>query len=175
VPTYGKIFRIIDYGRAIFRLKQKVVFSDDFKEGNDAATQYNFGPLRNGTSGEVMPNPSFDLCRLSVSLFELLFPEEPAKKPKGKILSSEPDLEVRETVSDLFNVLWSWMVTEYGTNVLINSEGEEKYPDFELYKVIAEECHQARPCDQVDKKPFASFKVPKAEVPEGQKVYSLFF
>jgi hypothetical protein len=41
---------IIDFDRAIFRLKNKVIFSDDFKDGNDAATQYNFGPLRDITS-----------------------------------------------------------------------------------------------------------------------------
>ena len=51
----------------------------------------------------------------------------------------------------------------------------EKYPDFDLYNVIAEQCHQAVPSQQVDKKPFSHFKVATSDVPEGQKVYSLFF
>lgn len=175
VPTYGKLFRIIDFGRAIFRLKNKLIYSDDFKEGNDAATQYNFGPLRDSKLPEIMPNPSFDLCRFAVSAFEGLFPDEPPKKEKGaKVLSSEEGLTVRETTSDLFNVLWSWMVTDLGENVLINADGEEKYPSFDLYKVIAADCHEARPCDQLDKKPFSNFKVKQSEGSEGQKVYSLF-
>jgi hypothetical protein len=176
IPTYGKIFRIIDFGRAIFRLKQKVIFSDDFREGNDAATQYNFGALRDTSrGGELGPNPSFDLARLAVSVFEGLFPDEPEKRKGGKVLSSEEGLVVRETDSDLFNVMWTWMVTDFGENILINAAGEEKYPDFDLYNVIAEQCHDAVPAQQVDKKPFSHFKVPKAEVPQGQKVYSLFF
>jgi hypothetical protein len=175
VPTYGKIFRVIDFGRAIFRIQNRVVYSDDFVEGNDAATQYNFGPLRDPSSHEVLPNPSFDLCRLAVSMFENLFPEEPARKKGGKVLSSEPGLEVTETTSELFNIMWSWMVTDFGENVLINGEGEEKYPNFDLYKVIAEECHQARPCDQVEKKPFSQFIVKGSVASAEQKVYSLFF
>ena len=176
VPTYGKVFRIIDFGRAIFRLKNKPIFSDDFREGNDAATQYNFGELRDTSrGGELGPNPSFDLARLAVSMFEALFPEEPAKRKNGKILSQEEGLTVRETESDLFNVMWSWMVTDFGENVLINAAGEEKYPDFDLYNVIAEQCHQAVPAEQVDKKPFSHFKIGKTDVPQGQKVYSLFF
>jgi hypothetical protein len=176
VPTYGKIFRIIDFGRAIFRLKNKTIFSDDFREGNDAATQYNFGALRDvSRGGELGPNPSFDLARLAVSMFEALFPEEPPKRKGGKVLSEEEGLKVYETESDLFNVMWSWMVTDFGENILINAEGEEKYPDFDLYNVIAELCHQAVPSEQVNKKPFSHFKVAKADIPEGQKVYSLFF
>ncbi len=176
VPTFGKIFRVIDFGRAVFRIHNRVVYSDDFAEGNDAATQYNFGPLRDPKNHEVPPNPSFDLCRLAVSMFENLFPEEPNRKKGGKVLSSEPGLEVTETTSDLFNCMWSWMVTDFGENVLINGEGEEKYPNFDLYKVIAEECHQARPCDQVDKKPFSQFILKQtAGLSADQKVYSLFF
>jgi hypothetical protein len=176
VPTYGKIFRIIDFGRAIFRLKNKVIYSDDFKDGNDAATQYNFGPMRDANLPEVMPNPSFDLCRFAVSAFEWIFPDEPPKKEKNaKVLSSEEGLTIRETTSDLFNLMWTWMITDMGENVLINADGEEKYPNFDLYKVIAGDCHEARPCDQVDKKPFSNFKVNQSEVPEGQKIYSLFF
>ena len=173
VPTYGKIFRIIDFGRAIFRIQNKVVYSDDFCEGNDAATQYNFGPIRDPDMSEITPNPSFDLCRVAVSIFENLFPQEPDRKKGGKVLSEEPGLKVIETTSELFNVMWSWMVTDFGENVLINSEGEEKYPNFDLYKVIAEDCHQARPCDQLIKKPFSQFKI--NSTPKDQKVYSLFF
>ena len=36
IPTYGKIFRIIDFGRAIFRVGEKWFVSDDYEEGGDA-------------------------------------------------------------------------------------------------------------------------------------------
>ena len=173
VPTYGKIFQIIDFGRAVFRLGDKVVYSDDFRPGNDAATQYNFGDFAVKKEAIVTPNPSFDLCRLAVSLFEAVFPHKMEAKKGGRVMSSEEGLEMRETGSDLFNTMWTWMVTDGRENVLIDSDGNEKYPSFDLYKVIAEECHMARPRDQVEKKPFSGFKVKR--VPRDEKVYSLFF
>ena len=69
VPTYGKLFRIIDFGRAIYTLNGQLFYSDDFKVGNDAEGQYAFKPLVARPANEVGPNPSFDLCRLAVSLF----------------------------------------------------------------------------------------------------------
>lgn len=44
VPTYGKIYKIIDFGRSIYRVKGRVFCSDSFKQGGDAATQYNTEP-----------------------------------------------------------------------------------------------------------------------------------
>ena len=173
VPTYGKIFQIIDFGRAVFRLGDKVVYSDDFRPGNDAATQYNFGEFAVKKEAIVTPNPSFDLCRLAVSLFEAVFPHKMEGKKGGRVMSSEEGMEMRETYSDLFNTMWTWMVTDGRENVLIDADGNEKYPSFDLYKVIAEECHMARPRDQVEKKPFSGFKVNR--VPKDEKVYSLFF
>lgn len=174
VPTYGKIFVIIDYGRVIFRIRDKLLYSDDFCHGNYASTQYNFGPIRDlHRTEEVMPNPSFDLCRFATSLFESLFPEQPPPKPNGAILSAEPGFIVRETESELFNLMWSWMVTDEGENVLVDADGDDKYPCFDLYEVIAKKCHNARPCDQVGRKPFEPFRL--SHLPSGVTVYSLFF
>ena len=174
IPTFGKIMRIIDFGRAIFRVKDKIIYSDDFNYTNDAGEQYNFGPLYNPAYPEVWPNPSFDLCRLAVSLFESLYTEEPTMKENGNILSSEPGLEVKETTSDLFNCMWKWMVTDAKENVLVTPDGDEKYPDFDLYKIISTSCHNAIPKDQVQKKPFAKFLIQKPKLQAGTKVYTLF-
>ena len=95
------------------------------------------------------------------------------EKKGGRVMSSEEGLEMRETDSDLFNTMWTWMVTDRRENVLIDGDGNEKYPSFDLYKVIAEECHMARPRDQLEKKPFSGFKV--KGYPKTAKVYSLFF
>jgi hypothetical protein len=67
------------------------------------------------------------------------------------------------------------MLTESGENILIDQAGEEKYPDFELYSVIAEQCKSARPRDQVNKKPFSVFHIKTDKIPKEAKVYSLFF
>jgi hypothetical protein len=176
IPTYGKVFRLIDFGRSIFWINEKLFFSDDFKEGNDAAEQFSFGPLRTDESQEeVYPNPSFDLCRLAVSLFEALFPMKPEPKKGGVVLSSEPGLVVRESKSHLYNLLWSWMVDDDGRNVLMEPNGRERYPDFDLYKVITQKVHNAVPRVQILRPIFDRYKVGKQSVGKKQKVYNLFF
>ena len=45
VPTYGKIYKIIDYGRAIYKYNGKMMCSDSFHPKGDAASQYNFEPF----------------------------------------------------------------------------------------------------------------------------------
>jgi hypothetical protein len=170
VPTFGKIFRIIDFGRAIFTLNDKVFFSDDFKKGNDAAEQFNFGDLYDASEPEVYPNPSFDLCRFTVSVFESLFPECPPLQKGGSILSEEPDLIVKETTSQLYNTMWSWLLCDDGHNVLMDPDGTERYPDFDLYKVITQQVHKAVPAEQFMKPLFECFQT--KEIVE--KAYSLF-
>lgn len=171
VPTYGKIFRIIDFGRAIFRLNDHLFYSDDFKKGNDAAEQFNFGDLYDSSEPEVYPNPSFDLSRFTVSIFESLFPESPPLKVNAKILSEEPDLIVKETESELYNLLWSWLLCDDGHNVLMDPDGSERYPDFDLYKVITTQVHNAVPSEQIEKDIFKCFIVKHVGK---EKVYSLF-
>lgn len=176
VPTFGKLFRIIDFGRSIFKINQTLFISDDFRAGNDADGQYCFKPLHpRPTAGEeVHPNPSFDLCRLAVSLFDSLFPDAPAAAAGGKFLSREEGLDVQETVSPLYNTIWSWMVDDEGKNVLIDADGEERFPDFELYRHIAAHVHTGIPSQQFSKPVFDAFQVAPSSVPAGVKRWSLF-
>lgn len=176
VPTFGKLFRIIDFGRSIFSINGKMFISDDFCKGNDAEGQYCFKPLHPRPPPEevVHPNPSFDLSRLAVSLLDGVFPDAPAEKKGGAILSSEEGLVVKETVSPLYNLLWSWMVDDSGENILIEADGEEKFPDFGLYRHIAAHVHSAVPAQQFSKPAFDQFHVAEKVVPAGQKTWHLF-
>jgi hypothetical protein len=175
VPTYGKIFKIIDFGRSIFSINDMTFISDDFEEGNDAATQYNFSLLNNSSTDEptVYPNPSFDLTRLSISIFESIFPEKPDEIVNGVVLSSENSRIIKETKSDLFNILWTWLIDIEGNNILWNDESEERFPDFELYVHISGKCKNAIPKEQLHKKPFTKFII--KSIPNSIKnIYSLF-
>lgn len=178
VPTYGKIFSIIDFGRAIFRLGKRLWISDDHWPDQDAGDQYNFGPFFDPSLPKVTPNPSFDLCRLSVSLIDGLFDEPPSKK-KGKgvpIMSEEESEEgswkVYETKSPLYNLLWSWMVNDAGATIYATENGEEKYEGFDLYIRIAQDVHSAVPKDQLHKPIFQTF-LWKNAVPQEESIYSL--
>jgi len=174
VPTYGKVFRIIDYGRAIFRINGQRFISDDFKKGNDADGQYVFRPLAQKYTKEIPPNPSFDLARLTVSMIDGIFPKTPPVKLGGDILSKEPGLTIYETNCELYNLIWSWMIDDMGKNIFTNPDGTERFPDFDLYKHIAEFIHGAVPCKQFFTAAFQVFRVDEESVLGDTKVYSLF-
>ena len=174
VPTYGRIFRIIDFGRSIFRVKDKWFVSDDYNYGGDAEGQYNFACAKNSRSRKIYPNPSFDLCRYAVSVMDALFPEMPAEKLDGAILSKEGSWTIHETESPLWNLLWKWLLDKDGRNVLKEEDGTERFPDFDLYSHITENVIGAKPQDQLYDAAFSSFKVDSASVGEWETVYPLF-
>jgi hypothetical protein len=163
VPTYGKVFKIIDYGRAIFRVGEQWFVSDDYEKGGDAEGQYNFGPHLRASKPEILPNPSFDLCRFAVSILDALFIDMPAEKLDGEILSREGSWEVHETESPLWNLLWSWLIDDEGKNVLREENGDEKFPDFDLYQHITHHVHGAKPQEAIQKKLFDQYKVKEEE------------
>lgn len=175
VPTYGKLFRIIDFGRAIYTHNNTLCISDDYLPENEAGSQYNFGPIYDPAHPRVYPNPSFDLCRLSVSIIEALFRDLPEDKDDGCILSDESDRTQNETVSPLFNLLWSWLIDVDGRNVLWNADNSERYPGFDLYSVIAQKVKCAVPREQLEKDVFSDFICGEsAAAAAGEKFYSLF-
>ncbi len=174
VPTYGKIFRIIDFGRAIYTHNNVTCISDDYYMENDAGSQYNFGPIYNSEYPTMHPNPSFDLSRLAVSILEGIFLEIPEEKEDGVILSQELDRTQKETPSELYNLLWSWLIDCNGRNVLWDADGSERYPGFDLYTVIAQKVKTAVPRDQLDKSIFQKFQANANDILDGMKVYSLF-
>lgn len=174
IPTYGKIFSLIDFGRAIFRLGKELWISDDYWSGNDAGGQYNFGPILNRYEPKVTPNPSFDLCRFAISTLDGLFEGIPAKR-KGRMippLSQDGSWIVYETISPLFNLLFSWTVDDDGKTIYEDEEGEERYPGFELYIRIARDIHKAIPREQFTKPIFDVFRY-KGKIPSGSSVYSI--
>jgi len=172
VPTYGRILRIIDYGRSALRIGSQWFVSDDFAKGGDAEAQYSFGDFKIDRAEEVYPNPSFDLSRYAVSIMEPLFPTFPTEKEGGEILNQEDSWVIKESVSPLWNLLWSWLIDDKGKNILRNEDGTERFPDFDLYETIAAHVFTAKPQEQVRKDIFKQYSV--TDVPGGQKVYSLF-
>ena len=177
IPTYGRIMKIIDFGRASYTLPEPGGFfiSDAFYPGNDAATQYNCEPFYDPKEGKkVEPNTSFDLCRLAISLLESLYPERPVALTPTKIMSKEGSKMYTETVSGIYNMLWEWLTDDDGKNVLRKPDGKERYPDFDLYRALAAEVHKAVPKKQIERPLFAGFKVLAKALPKDEPVYDLY-
>lgn len=175
IPTFGRILKIIDFGRSSFTLPESGGFfiSDAFFPGNDASNQYNWEPFYE-EGKKIGPNPSFDLCRLSVSLLDSLYPERPASKTPVHIMSREGAKLYPETVSEVYNLLWSWLQDDDGKNVLRTPDGEERYPDFDLYSSIASDVHSAVPSKQIGKPLFSRFRCTEKDIPKDVPVYDLF-
>jgi hypothetical protein len=174
IPTYGKLFRLIDFGRAIFHVGDTWFVSDDYEKGGDAEGQYYFGKLLTEGKPEIYPNASFDLCRYAVSVIDALYPDMPAENLEGGILSKEDSWEIRETESPLWNLLWSWLVDEHGKNVLKDEDGTERFPDFDLYSHISAHVKGAKPQEQITKEIFRGYQVAAKDIGEWETMYPLF-
>jgi hypothetical protein len=139
VPTYGKIFKIIDFGRAIYRFKDQIYCSDSFAPKGDAHSQYNSEPYFNERKPRIEPNTSFDLCRLGTSIYDFIIQDE-----------DDPRDEFQETI-------YRWCMDDNGKNVMYRRDGEERYPGFKLYKMIARNVHGHTPQEQLKFPIFSQF------------------
>jgi hypothetical protein len=144
VPTFGMIFKIIDFGRSIYKFNGKIFYSDSFELGGDASTQYNSEPYYNDKKPRLEPNFSFDLCRLACSIFDYLFETVP----------SMADYDNLDTIQKL---ILDWCLDDKGLNVLYKSDGTDRYPDFKLYKMIARCVHNHTPHAQLERPEFKQF------------------
>ena len=152
VPTFGRIFKIIDFGRAIYRFNSKLVCSDSFHKSGDAATQYNCEPYYNDKKPLVEPNYSFDLCRLGCSLFDFF-------------IDDIDDVDAECKKSRLVSVIVDWITDDNGRNILYKQSGIDRYPDFKLYKMIARTVHNKVPSQQLLKHSiFTQYEIPQKSV-----------
>jgi len=176
VPTYGRIMKIIDFGRASFWLKdrEKLLITDSYADGNDASGQYNCEPYFDKSEPVVNPNPSFDLCRLAISMFDALYEDTPEPKEPRNILTEEEDRVTLETKSELYNLLWLWLTDDEGKNILRNPDDSERFPDFDLYKYIARHAKGCVPREQAQIPYFDSmFRIEKHKIPEDAVLWEL--
>ena len=144
VPTYGRIFKIIDFGRAIYSFKGKLICSDSYHKKGDAATLYNCEPYINLKKPILNPNKSFDLCRLGCSLIDF-FIEELEERP------NDPNFAAKKIIRD-------WCLDDKNKNILYKKNYQERYPDFKLYKMIARTVHNHIPSDEIKNDYFNKFK-----------------
>lgn len=143
VPTYGRIYKIIDFGRSIYKFQNRVFCSDSFMSGGDASTQYNFGPFINTKKPCIEPNYSFDLCRLGCSIYDFII---------------DDDDEYRD-LDDFQKIIYKWCLDDHGKSVLYKKNGEERYKDFKLYKMIARTVHNHVPHDQLSEPIFSQYQI----------------
>ena len=154
VPTFGKIYKIIDYGRAIYKFRGNLLCSDSYHSKGDAATQYNFEPYIDTNKRRVEPNFSFDLCRLGCALYDMLL---------------DDDTEMKSTIVE---IMTGWCLDDKGRNILYKNNGEERYPDFKLYKMIARTVHNHVPAKVIQNEYFNRYHISKKKINK-QKIMNI--
>ena len=160
VPTFGRLYKIIDFGRGIYKFDGKLFCSDSFQMGEDASTQYNTEPYMNNKKPRLDPNYSFDLCRLACSIFDYMVDD----------LDEIADLDKCEPATRL---IVDWCLDDNGINVLYKTNGSERYPDFKLYKMIARCVHNHIPQAQLIRPEFDAFSISKSTVPKNEMVMNI--
>ena len=157
VPTFGKLYKIIDFGRAIYKFQDKIICSDSYHPKGDAATQYNTEPYFDAKKPRLEPNKSFDLCRLGCSLFDYFMNDE------------EDEDHIENPVAKVIN---EWITDDKNRNILYKNNGEERYPDFKLYKMIARTVHNHTPQKEIDHIFFSNYRTNKKKMKK-QKVMNI--
>ena len=158
VPTFGKIYKIIDFGRAIYKFKNKFICSDSYAEDGDASTQYNCEPYLNEDKPRLDPNYSFDLCRLGCSLFDYFI----------------DDLDdIKKLKSPIKKVMIEWVFDDKNKNILYKNDGSERYPDFKLYKMIARIVHKHTPQNVLKKPVFEKYQIAKKKINNPEAIFNI--
>jgi hypothetical protein len=154
VPTYGKLAKIIDFGRAIFTLKNKVFFNDVFSKYGEAEGQYtypinyiNYNIEKKKHNDKHYPNYSFDLCRLATTMIEYVY-----------------DNDINKKLYDMLNKI----ATD------CNGENLNEYEDsFDLYVKIAHDSNKGIPKDLICNKYFKEYRIKKKCIFKKTTIYSL--
>jgi len=158
VPTFGRLFKIIDFGRAIYKFKGKLLCSDSFHPKGDAATQYNFPPYFNPKKPIVEPNFSFDLCRLGCSIYDCIVDD----------ISEESDV-----TSPILKIIIDWCKDDKRRNIMYKQNGDERYPDFKLYKMITRKVHSCVPINVLRNTYFDKYKIAKKKITKDKSIMNI--
>ena len=158
IPTFGKIYKIIDFGRAIYKFKGNIICSDSYAPEGDAHTQYNTEPYFNEDKARLEPNYSFDLCRLGCSLFDYFI---------------EDIDDIKKLKSPIKKIMVEWVFDDSNKNILYKNNGSERYPDFKLYKMIARTVHNHKPQNVLNKSLFEKYLVPKKKINNQSAIFNI--
>lgn len=144
IPTYGRIYKIIDFDRAIYTFRGKLCMGSCYEKGDVASGQYNCGPYYDPKKKTIDPNFSFDLCRFACSIFdEIIDMEDEYSTVKCPIKR---------------NVI-KWCIDDRGKNILYKKNSVERYRNFKLYKMISRAVHNHTPREAIKDDLFKQYVV----------------
>jgi hypothetical protein len=152
VPTYGYLFKIIDFGRCIFTYHNKLFFNDTFNKHGEAEGQYTkpynsllFNSNKEKKEKNIKPNYNFDLCRLAITILDVIdFDKKKDYKEKQLFV----------------NFIYSMTCDKYGKSLY------ELDDDFNMYISIAKDAEYSLPSYIIQNFIFKDYRVKKSKFPK---------
>jgi hypothetical protein len=81
-------------------------------------------------------------------------------------LDTEEEQDPKFKPDILQKLILDWVTDDNGKNILYKKNGEERYPNFKLYKMIARNVHKKTPEDQLNNPLFSDFHIKKKDIPK---------
>jgi len=149
VPTFGYLFKIIDFGRSIFTYHDKLFFNDTFNKHGEAEGQYSipFNKLnfKEKNSYKINPNYNFDLCRLAITILDVInFDKDKDYKDKSNFVYFLYGLTIGNDKKSLFEI----------------------DDNFDMYIKIAEKSCNSLPSFTIQNYIFSNFRIKKKDFPK---------
>jgi len=152
VPTYGKLFKIIDFGRSIFTFRKKTYMNDVFSKYGEAEGQYTHPPqvsfLKTDLDDVVYPSYHFDLCRLAITMIDEIR------------YNHDDELEDEDEYQDFLDFL-KYLVTDKNGKRLDKEED-----NFDLYIKISRNACNCLPREVITNTFFHEYRVKKKQFPK---------
>ena len=164
VPTYGKLFKIIDFGRSIINFKGKIFMNDAFSKYGEAEGQYKYSssvPFMKPYKGNE-PCYYFDLCRLSITILDEV----------RELYEDDIDENKDEELIQKYDTLMEFL--KYTTTDMNNNRLDKQDDDFSLYINISKYAKNSLPKDLLTNDFFKEYRVKKSQFP-CKTCYSLSF
>lgn len=141
IPTFNRIYIIIDWERAIFKYNDIFYYNNVFLSNNDCSGQYYYDTYNSSNKKLKLPNYSFDITFLISSIMN--FYEE------------ETNLELHK---DIFNYFIDLLIDKNG--IIINYNNQS----FSLYEYISNNSINGIPKNRLNDSIFKKFKTLKKNI-----------
>tara|TARA_B100000676_G_C17774637_1_gene678593 strand:+ start:88 stop:615 length:528 start_codon:yes stop_codon:yes gene_type:complete len=155
VPTFGYLFKLIDFGRSIFTFHNKVFFNDTFEKHGEAEGQYttpqNHLNFKEKDKEIIHQNFHFDLCRLAITILDVC--------------------EFNPTIN--YSNKQSFVDFIYNLTLTDNGESLYNLPDnFNMYISISKFASNALPKNVIQNIIFNQYRIKKKNFPK-KSYYSI--
>jgi len=152
IPTYGKLFKIIDFGRSVFTYQKKTYMNDVFSKYGEAEGQYTHPPqvsfLNTPYYDITYPSYYFDLCRLAITMIDEIR------------YNHDDNLEDVTEYQDFLDFL-KYLVTDKNGLRLDNEDD-----NFDMYIKISRDAKNTLPSEVIINPFFHEFRVKKKQFPK---------